>query len=142
MKKYNLGVLGVSETRWKGSGVKSVDDCYVIFSGVSDGRDGAGVVVFLSEKMSRYVWSWQCVSERIVVAKLKVCREQLTFVQVYAPSNNSRSEVKEHFYSELQKVIEKVGRKETLLVMGDLNARVGRDCETWRSVIDRHSEAV
>ena len=78
------------------------------------------------------------VSERIVVVKLKVCREWLTFVQVYAPMNDSRSEV-EHFYSELQKVIEKVGKKGTLTVMGDLNARVGnRDCETQRSVIGRH----
>ena len=40
------------------------------------------------------------VSERIVMVKLKVCREQLTFVQVYAPTNDSRSEVKEHYYSE------------------------------------------
>ena len=36
MKRYILGVLGVSETRWKGSGAKSLDDCYVVFSGVSD----------------------------------------------------------------------------------------------------------
>ena len=142
MKRYDLGVLGVSETKWKGSGAKSVDDCYVIFSGVSDGRARAGVAMFLSEKMSRHVRGWQCVSERIVVVKLKVCREQLTFVQVYAPKNDSRSEVKEHLYSELQKVIEKVGRKETLIVMGDLNARVGRECETWGSVIGKHGEEV
>ena len=45
--------------------------------------------------------------------------------------NDSRSEVKEYFYSELQKVLEKVGKKGTLTVMGDLNARGGnRDCET------------
>ena len=114
----------------------------MIFSGISDGKGRVGVAVFLSANMSRYVRSWQCVSERIVVVKLKVCREQLTFVQLYAPTNDSTSEVKEHFYSELQKVIEKVGRKETLIVMGDLNTRVGRDCETRGSVIGRHSEEV
>ena len=37
MKRYDLGVLGVSETRWKGNSAKSVDDCYVVFSSVSDG---------------------------------------------------------------------------------------------------------
>ena len=63
-------------------------------------------------------------------------------MQVYAPMNGSRSEVKEHFYSELQRVLEKVGRKETLLFMGDLNARVGRDCKTWGSVIGRQVEEV
>ena len=29
MKRYDLGVLGVSETRWKGNGAKSIDNCYV-----------------------------------------------------------------------------------------------------------------
>ena len=60
----------------------------MIFSGISDGKGRVGVAVFLSANMSRYVRSWQCVSERIVVVKLKVCREQLTFVQVYAPTND------------------------------------------------------
>ena len=32
MKKYDIGVLRGSEARWKGSGGKSVDDCYVILS--------------------------------------------------------------------------------------------------------------
>ena len=40
------------------SGAKSVDDCYVIFSGVSDVRARAGVAEFLSGTMSRYVRSW------------------------------------------------------------------------------------
>ena len=142
MKRYDLGVLGVSETRWKGSGAKSVDDCYVVFSGVSDGRARAGVAVFLSEELSKCVRSWQCVSERIVVVKLKVEREWLTLVQVYAPTNDSKKETKEQFYNELQNVIEKVGKKETLIVMGDLNARVGRDSEMWGSVIGRHGEEV
>ena len=63
-------------------------------------------------------------------------------MQVYAPTNDSTSEVKEHLYNELQKVTEKVGRKETLIIMGDLNARVGRDSEMWGSVIGRHGEEV
>ena len=31
MKRYDLDVLGVRETRWKGSGAESIDDYYVIF---------------------------------------------------------------------------------------------------------------
>ena len=38
MKKYDIGVLRVSEARWKGSGAKSVDDCYVILSEASVSR--------------------------------------------------------------------------------------------------------
>ena len=77
--------------------------------------------MFLSKEISRCVRSWWYVSERIVVVKPKVEGEWLLLVQVYAPTNGSRSEVQEHFYNELQKVTEKVGRKEILIVMGDLN---------------------
>ena len=76
MKKYKLDILVISETNWRGNGMKDVDDCYVV--GVSAGRARAGVVGFLSENVSRYVKSWQCVNERIVVVKMNVDREWLT----------------------------------------------------------------
>ena len=89
MKKYDLGVLGISETKWKGSGAKDIGDAYAIYSGVNEGRARAGVAVVLSEQMRGYVKSWKCVSERIVV-KLKVSRECYTLVQVYAPTDDSK----------------------------------------------------
>ena len=78
MKKYKLDFLVIRETNWRGNGVKDVDDCYVVYSGVSAGRARAGVAGFLSENVSRYVKSWQCVNERIVVVKMNVDREWLT----------------------------------------------------------------
>ena len=72
MNKYNLGVIRVSETKWKGNGAKEVEDCYVVNSGVSDGRTKAGGVMFFSKEMSRCVKSWQCVSERIIVVRLRM----------------------------------------------------------------------
>ena len=37
-------------------------------------------------------------------------------------------------------VLEKVKKDGRLLLMGDLNGRVGRDVETWEEVIGRHGE--
>ena len=107
---------------------------------MSKGRARAGVAVVLSEGMRRYVTSWKCISERIVVVKLKVAKECYTLVQAYAPTDDSISEAKDQFYAEMQKVVENVGRRETLIVMGDLNARVGRNMEVWGSVLGCHGE--
>ena len=60
-------MLRTSEIKWKGCGAKEMEDCYVVYSGVRDGRARTGVTVFLLEEMSRCVKSWQCLSERIVV---------------------------------------------------------------------------
>ena len=116
MRKYDLCILGISETKWKGSGARDIEDYYAIYSGVSKGRARAGVAVALSEGMRRYVKSWKCVSERIVV-KLKVAKECYTLVQAYAPMDDSKSEAKDQFYAEMQKVVENVGRRDTLIVM-------------------------
>ena len=140
MKKNDLGILGISETKWKGSGAKDIGDAYAIFSGVSEGRARAGVAVVLSEQMRRHVKSWKCASERMV--KLKVSIECYTLVQVYAQTDDSKSEAKDEFFVELQRVVEEVGRREILIVMGDLNARVGRNTEVWGSVLGCHGEDV
>ena len=79
--------------------------------------------------------SWKCVKERIVVVKLKVAKECYTLVQAYATMDNSKSEAKDRFYAEMQKVVENVGIREALIVMGDLNARVGRNTKVWDSVL-------
>ena len=76
------------------------------------------MAVVLSEQLRRYANSWKCVNERIVVVKLKVARECHTLVQVFAPTDDSKSEVKDKFYAELQKVIGEVGRRENLIVNG------------------------
>ena len=140
VRKYDLGVIGVSETKWKGCGARDIEDHYTIFSGVSKGRARAGVAVILSEKMQRCVKSWKCVkSERIGVVKLKVAKE-CYMVQVYAPTDDSQDEDKDKFYAEMRKVVSSVGRRETLIVMGDLNARVGRSTEVWGGALGCYGE--
>ena len=101
-----MSILGISKTKWKGSGARDIEDYYTIYSGVSKGRARAGVAVVLSEGMRRYVTSWKCIciSERIVVVKLKVAKECYTLVQAYAPTDDSISEAKDQFYAEMQKV--------------------------------------
>ena len=117
-KKYGLGVLGASETKGKGCGAKEIEDCYVVYLGVRDGRARVGVVVFLSEEMSRYVKSCLCGSERIVVVRLKIGREWITYVQVYAPTDDGSKKVKDGFYNGLQGVLDKTVKRDAVLVMG------------------------
>ena len=74
--------------------------------------------------------------------KLNVAKDCYTLVHAYAPTDDSKSKSKDQFYAEIQKVIENVGRRETLIVMGDLNARVNRNTEVWGSVLGCHGEEV
>ena len=54
----------------------------------------------------------------------------VSVVQVYGPTEDSKvEEVKEGFYEQLQTTLREVHKQDKLIVMGDLNAGVGRNVE-------------
>ena len=64
----------------------------------------------------------------------------VTFIQTYAPTEDSEEGVKDSFYHSLEELIAKLPKGDHPVLMGDLNARVGRDTESWRGVIGRQGE--
>ena len=53
MKKYRLEMLGVSETKARGSGKKAIGDVRCVSLGVQTGRAIAGVAVLLPKRLDR-----------------------------------------------------------------------------------------
>ena len=56
-------------------------------------------------------------------------------VSAYAPTMTATEDEKEAFYESLNAVIESVPYKHKLFILGDFNARVGRDYSTWPRVL-------
>ena len=61
-----------------------------------------------------------------------------TVIQVYAPTNDAEDESKEEFYEQLQWEVEAAPRHDVLIVMGDLNAKIGEDNKGWEKVMGQH----
>jgi len=61
-----------------------------------------------------------------------------TLFSCYAPTLAAPQDEKERFYEQLSHAIEAVPFQHKLFVLGDFNARVGRDCVIWSKVIGRH----
>ena len=51
----------------------------------------------------------------------------MTLIQCYAPTNDSEDDVKYNFYLRLQAEIEQVPMQDLIIIMGDLDAKVGAD---------------
>ena len=54
---------------------------------------------------------------------------------MYAPTLQAETGVKEAFYRDLHDLVQQIDSKDKLLILGDFNARVGRDFELWRGVL-------
>ena len=51
----------------------------------------------MAEELAVYIKEWKCISERMVLVRLKIREEWVCIVQVYAPTENGTVEEKEEF---------------------------------------------
>jgi len=70
------------------------------------------------------------ISDRIIAMRLKMAPVNVLILQAYAPCENETEEEKDCFYESLDEVIRKYKKgRESLVVMGDFNGKVGSNKE-------------
>ncbi|XP_076032947.1 uncharacterized protein LOC143020415 [Oratosquilla oratoria] len=79
------------------------------------------------------------INERLMQLRLKLANNQhVTVLSAYAPTLDAEDVVKETFYSCLDETIRNIKKEDTLVLLGDFNARVGREYDLWNGIISRH----
>ena len=94
-------------------------------SGVEKGRARDGVALLLSEWMVNKVVEWKEVSSRLMWVRLRMGRECWAFVSAYRPGCERSEEEREEFRNELTRCVDGLSTRNYIVVLGDLNARVG-----------------
>ncbi|XP_055997865.1 craniofacial development protein 2-like [Ostrea edulis] len=135
MEYYKIELLGVSEARWTGSGSKQlVSGHQILYSGRTDDHHSKGVAIITTKEVHRSLLEWKPVSERIITARYNSVFAKLTAVVCYAPTDDAEDEEKISFYDSLQKVVDDTPSHDVLLILGDLNAKVGK-CNQGKETI-------
>ena len=123
-----LDVLALSETKVKGQGVQDWEGHRVIVSGVAErcrAREGVGLII--SGRLWGRVKDYKCVSSRIVWVKLNISGRKVVIVSVYGPGMERREDEREQFWESLSECLAGFNENEQVLVLGDMNAKVGDD---------------
>ena len=63
--------------------------------------------------------------------------QHATIISAYAPTLDAEDLVKEEFYSQLDSILSTVPKDDKIILLGDFNARVGRDRELWTGTIGK-----
>ena len=112
MRRYNLHVLGVSESRWIGSGrLKTVSGETVLYSERDYELHREGVANTWKKGADRSLLEWKPINSRLIKARLKGRQNNLTLIQCYAPTNDSKDHLKDNFYLRLRTEIEQAHSK-------------------------------
>ena len=123
--RRKMDVLALSETKMKGRGEALFGEITGRISGVRRGNAREGVGILLSERMLQSVIEWREKSSRLMWVRVRLGRECWAFVSAYGPGSESSKEVVEEFWNDLSECVESLKRKNNVVVLGDLNARVG-----------------
>lgn len=139
---YKLEVLGISESRWTGSGQKRLASGeLILFSGHEEDNapHSQGVALMLSKRAQRSLIGWQALGPRMLISKFRTKKRRINIniIQCYAPTNDSDKENKEEFYNRLQAVLENCSRRDITCLMGDFNAKIGSDNRGYEQVMGR-----
>ena len=79
------------------------------------------------------------INERLMTVKFQTGdNSYATMVSAYAPTLDADDVVKEVFYADFDRVLSTIPNTDQIFLLGDFNARVGRDSHLWRGTIGKH----
>ena len=143
LARYNVQIAALSETRLPGEGQLSEQSAGYTFFWIGRGQDerreaGVGFAI-KSNMVNKLSAPPKGINDRLMTVRLPLPRKRhATLISAYAPTLTNPDDVKAKFYEDLKDTISAVPRSDKLILLGDFNARVGRDHLSWDGVLGKN----
>ena len=140
---YKVDIVCLSEVRLPDSGIRKINvsqknTAYWIYhSGPTDNSGLHGVALAISHRANNALIAWEPISPRIAVARFRGNPVNIAVISVYAPTLAADSAAKDDFYYQLQATVDRVPKRDVLIVAGDWNARTGPSDDNTRQILGK-----
>ncbi|XP_076044843.1 uncharacterized protein LOC143027437 [Oratosquilla oratoria] len=143
LARFNIDVVALIETRLPKEGnIREAGMGYTIFwKGKAPEEPRIHGVGFAnrSQLVQQHNLAPKAISERLMTVRIPITRDRhITLISVYAQTLTSPDEDKGAFYTQLDHTIQRVPANDKLVVLGDFNARLGKDHRLWEGIIGHH----
>ncbi|XP_068206279.1 craniofacial development protein 2-like [Palaemon carinicauda] len=128
LEKYTWHVVRLCEVRWKNHGEHLTEEGHVLYYSVEMDKHTNGIGFLVNKNIKNSVLGCRPVSSRAISIRLRAASFNISIVQAYATDHDDAA-----FYSQLQETIDKVDKKDILIIQGDWNAKVDKDAlKDWK----------
>ena len=143
LARFNIDVAALNETKLADEGniqeTAAEDTIFWIGKTTDEPRiHGVGFAI-KTRLVEQFNLAPTEINERLMTLRILLKRSKyLTLISVYAPTLTSDDETKDSFYDDLHRSIRPVPKNDKLVLLGDFNARFGRDHLLWDGLIGKH----
>ncbi|CAH8639446.1 unnamed protein product, partial [Schistosoma mattheei] len=142
MRRYNLKVLGISETHWTQVGQQRPASGELLLHSGHEEENAPhtqGVALMLYKQAQNALIGWESHGPRIIKASFKTKKEgiSMNIIQCYLPTNDYNEDANDRFYDRLQSIVEKCPTKDLTILMGDFNAKFGMGNTGYEYIMGR-----
>jgi len=124
LTKYRIGIAAIQEIRWPGTVIMDTGDFTILYSGSMKSTLGTGFVV--SKEYKGSIMEFKPINERICTLRIRARLFNIALICVHAPTEETKEEVKDRFYEELENVYDGAAGHDVKMISGDMNAKIGR----------------
>ena len=110
MARVSISILEISELRWTGMGKFNSNDHYVYYCGQESLRRNE-IAIIVNKRVQNAVFGCNLQNDRMISVCFQSKALNITVIQVYAPITNTEEAEVEHFYDDLQDLLELTPRK-------------------------------
>ena len=128
LNKYGIAITAVQEIRWSGSEIFDSGDFIVCYSGnTSKVRRQFGTGFLINKKYKHLIMGFSPETDHICSLRIRGRFFNTTIICVHAPTKEKDEIKKDDFYEDLERMYMKVPKYDIKVVMGDFNAKVGKE---------------
>ena len=143
LKRYSIDIAALSETRFPDEGsLKEEQGAYTFFwKGKPQAEDrihgvGFAIRTFIIKNLPDPPVG---INERLMRLRIPLSKTRFaTIISAYAPTLTSPEDAKEQFYRQLSDLIQSTSKNNKIVLLGDFNARVGKENSSWENVLGSH----
>ena len=124
MARVNVDILGINELKWTEMGEFNSDDHYIYSCGQESLIRNA-VAITGNKRVQNAVLGCNLKNDTMISVHFQGKPFSITVIHVHAPTSNAKEAENEHFYEDIQDLLELTPKKDVLFIIGDWNAKVG-----------------